>query len=124
VVRTIRHAHCDQVRVEHLNLDAQFLQPPVQKHGVGAHPMTHQHRMLLDDVGCGLGHAPRRASNPRGWKNAPALRHFSPYLFTLTRCSGPVSYVQKYGRETAPYYRQRPDILIRGTSTDCVGLVS
>jgi hypothetical protein len=38
---------------------------PVQKKGsepilgVGAHPMTRQHRMLLDDVGCGLGHAPR-----------------------------------------------------------------
>jgi hypothetical protein len=31
---------------------------------------------------------PERASNTRGWKNAPALRHFSPYLFTLTRsCS-------------------------------------
>jgi Integrase core domain len=28
-------------------------------------------------------------------------------------CTGPVSYVQKYGRETASYYRQRPDILIR-----------
>jgi hypothetical protein len=39
-------------------------------------------------------------------------------------CSGPVSYVQKYGRETASYYRQRPDILIRWTSTDCVELVS
>jgi hypothetical protein len=43
-------AHCDQVRVEHLNLDAQFLQPPpVQKHGVGAHPMTRQHRMFLKE---------------------------------------------------------------------------
>jgi hypothetical protein len=56
VVRvTIQHAHCDQVRVEHLNLDAQFLQPiPVQKHGVGAHPVTRQHRILLDDVGFGF----------------------------------------------------------------------
>jgi hypothetical protein len=56
----MRHAHCDQVRVEHQNLDAQFLQPPpMQKHGVGAQPMTRQHRLLLDDVGCGLGRAPR-----------------------------------------------------------------
>jgi hypothetical protein len=84
VVRgTIRHAHCDQVRVENLNLNAQFLQPPSeQKHGVKARPMTRQHRMLLDDRGCGLGYTPERASNTRGRKNAPALRHFSPYLFT------------------------------------------
>jgi hypothetical protein len=54
---TIRHAHCDKFRVEDLNLDAQFLQPPlVQKNRVGAHPMTRQHSMLLDDLPCGLGH--------------------------------------------------------------------
>jgi hypothetical protein len=70
VVRiTIRHALCDKVRVEDLNLDAQFLQPPpgekhrvgahpVQNHRVGAHPVTRQQSMLLDDLGCGLGHAP------------------------------------------------------------------
>jgi hypothetical protein len=41
----------------------QFLQPPpVQKHGVGAHPMTRQHRMLLEDLGRGPGHAPERGS--------------------------------------------------------------
>jgi hypothetical protein len=39
-------------------------------------------------------------------------------------CSGPVSYIQIYGRETASYYRHRPDILVRWTCTDCVGLVS
>jgi hypothetical protein len=43
---------------------------------------------------------------------------------TLFSCSGRVSCVQKYGRETASYYRQRPDILILWTSTDCVGLVA
>jgi hypothetical protein len=57
VVRvTIRHAHCDQVGVEHLNLDAQFLQPPpVLKHRVGAHPMTCQNLMLPVDLGGSLG---------------------------------------------------------------------
>jgi hypothetical protein len=37
VVRvTTRDSHCDEVPVEYLKLDAQFLQPPpVQKHVVG-----------------------------------------------------------------------------------------
>jgi hypothetical protein len=59
VVRaTIRHEHSVKFRVEDLNLDDQFLKPPpVQKHRVGARPMTRHHRLLLD--GCGLRHAPR-----------------------------------------------------------------
>jgi hypothetical protein len=32
--------------------------------------------------------------------------------------------IQNYGRETASYYRQRPDVLVRWTRTECVGLVS
>jgi hypothetical protein len=39
-------------------------------------------------------------------------------------CSGPVSYIQKYGREPVSYYIQRRDTLVRWTCTDCVGLVS
>jgi hypothetical protein len=39
-------------------------------------------------------------------------------------CSGPVSYIRMYDREAASYYRQSPDILVRWTRTDCVGLVS
>jgi hypothetical protein len=54
----MRHTHCDQVRVEQVNLDRQFLQP-VQKHGVGARPMALKDRMLLEDMGGGLGHAHR-----------------------------------------------------------------
>jgi hypothetical protein len=51
-----RYAHCDQVRVEHPNLDAEFLlPPPVQKHGAGARPTTSQHCQLLGDLGGGLG---------------------------------------------------------------------
>jgi hypothetical protein len=57
---TLRHARCDQFRVEHLNLNAQLLQPrPEPKNGGGASPMTRQHRMLLDDPGGGLERAPR-----------------------------------------------------------------
>jgi hypothetical protein len=42
-----RHAHCDYVRFQHLDLDVQFRQPcPVQKHGVGASRMTRQRRLL------------------------------------------------------------------------------
>jgi hypothetical protein len=57
---TTRHTRYDQVRLEHLDLGAQcFLKPPsVQKHGVGASPMICQSRILLDDLGGGLGHAP------------------------------------------------------------------
>jgi hypothetical protein len=63
----IRHAHCDQVRVEHLNLDTEFLQPPpVQTQGVGANPVTRQHRKRLDDLSGGLGNTPERPSNTKG----------------------------------------------------------
>jgi hypothetical protein len=80
-----------QVRVEHLNRDAQFLQPPlVKKRGVGPSPMTRQHRMLLDDLGGDIGNAPERASNTRGWKYAISLRHFSPYLYTVTFSRSPI----------------------------------
>jgi hypothetical protein len=73
ILITIRRAYCDQVRVEHPNLDAQFLQPPpVQKRRVGASGMTRQHRMLLDDLGVVLD----MPLEPQGgrWNKAPALR--------------------------------------------------
>jgi hypothetical protein len=54
----IRHANCGQVRAEHLDLDARFLQPPPErKQGVGASPKARQHRRLLDDPGGALGHS-------------------------------------------------------------------
>jgi hypothetical protein len=59
-------------------------------------------------------------SYPRGYD----MISNKTYSYPFSTGSGPVSYVQKYDRETASYYRQRPDILIVGTSTDCVGLVS
>jgi hypothetical protein len=41
---TIQLAYHDQISAKHLDLDAQFLQPtPVQNHGAGASPGTHQH---------------------------------------------------------------------------------
>jgi hypothetical protein len=67
VVRvTIQQAHFDQDLVEHLNVDAQFLQPcPVLKHGVGASAITRKRRILPDECDGGLGHgsAPRLRYN-------------------------------------------------------------
>jgi hypothetical protein len=87
---TIRHAQREQLRVEHLKHDAQFLQsPPVQKHGVVASRITRQHRMLLDSLGGGLGHAAECASNVKGWNKELAGRQSLPYVFTVTSLRSP-----------------------------------
>jgi hypothetical protein len=59
--------------------------------GVGAHPMTRQHRMLPDDLGCGLGHAPRARLYHQRLEKCTALEHFSPYLITLTHSRSPTA---------------------------------
>jgi hypothetical protein len=71
VVRvTIRHEHYDQVRVEHLNLDAQFLHsPPPLKQWVGASPMGPP--------------APHASSSSCRWSwTCPSSAHLTPEAAT------------------------------------------
>jgi hypothetical protein len=66
-----------------------------------------------------------RTGTPAKKKLAASLLRVAQLMAAaLGQCSGPVSHIQMYGLETASYYRQRPNILVRWTCTDWVGLIS